>query len=227
MFLDSSAQLPAIAKRANFSIFAINPAEAETLLSKTYKTQALFLKPDPKTLKISVEMVRDFTALTDSKDKSHRFFVVLNAETLNPVAQNAFLKNLEELQASHHFILITKTPSALLPTILSRAQVFYLRETNALTSPVSADETTKTLAKRLISANVPKLLELSTEISKKKDNPRAYALAITSAAIEILYKSYFATNQQKFLKKLPNLLKLHENLTAGGHIKLHIVADML
>lgn len=227
MFLGSLSQLPVVAKQTNFSIFAADSAEAKPLLTKAYQTNALFLEPDAKTGKISVEMVREFTTLTETKDKTDRFFVVLNAETLGLTAENAFLKNLEEPKPFHHFVLVTKTPSALLPTILSRAQIFYLKEPGAISSPVATSEEIKALAKRLITADVPQLLELATEISKQKHNPRATALAVAGAAIEILYKSYFATNQAKFLKKLPKLLKLYDNLTANGHIKLHIVADML
>ncbi|MBR3131102.1 hypothetical protein IKG31_00830 [Candidatus Saccharibacteria bacterium] len=227
MFFDSPTQIPDIAKKTNFSIFAIDPAEARKVLEKKYKSAALFLSPDEKTNKISIDMVRDFTALTGSRDTVDRFFVVLHAETLNQHAQNAFLKNLEEPKPHHHFVLVTPTPSALLPTILSRAQVFYLKESNSLTKPVAANDKIKDLAKRLITANTTELIDLANELSKKKDNPREYALEVVGTAIEILYKSYFATNQQKFLKKLPNLLTLYDNLSKNGHVKLHIVADML
>ena len=127
MFFDSPDKIPDIAKKTNFSIFAIDPIEAKKVLEKTYKSAVLFLSPDEKTNKISIDMVRDFTALTGSRDITDRFFVVLYAETLNQHAQNAFLKNLEEPKAHHHFVLVTPTPSALLPTVLSRAQTFYLK----------------------------------------------------------------------------------------------------
>ena len=227
MFFDSPVQIVQLAQKTNFAIFALNPADAKTIFQKSLKSDVLFLEPDEKTNKISVEMVRDFTALTSTADTKDRFFVVLNAETLNPAAENAFLKNLEEPKPHHHFVLVTKTPSALLPTVLSRAQVFYLKETGTLQKSVEASGKIKDLAKQLIVADSKKLIELANDISKKKDNPRAYALEIVGTAIEIMYKSYFATNQPKFLKKLPNLLKLYDNLQKNGHVKLHIVADML
>ena len=227
MFFDSPAQIPQIAKKTNFSIFAIDSLGAKNVLEKEYKSAALFLSPDEKTNKISVDMVRDFAVLTGSRDVTDRFFVVLNAETLNQHAQNAFLKSLEEPKPHHHFVLVTKTPSALFPTILSRAQVFYLKESDSLTKPIVANDKVKDLAKRLITANTTQLIELGNELSKKKDNPREYALQVIGTSIEILYKSYFATNQEKYLKKLPNLLMLYDNLRKNGHVKLHIVADML
>ena len=227
MFFDDLHDLPQLAQKTNFTIFAVDPSRAKTTLKKAFKSQALFLEPEEKSGKISVEMVRDFTALTGSKDTHDRFFVVLNAEALNPAAENAFLKNLEEPAPHHHFALVTKTPSALLPTVLSRAQVFYLKETNALAQPVAADDKIKALAKQLITADAKGLIALSNDLSKKKDNPRAYAQQVVGIAIEILYKSYFATGQAKFLKKLPKLLTLYDNLVQNGHVKLHLVADML
>ena len=38
--------------------------------------------------------------------------------------------------------------------------------------------------------------------------------------------SYFATKNPAFLKKLPKLLTLHDNLKQNGHIKLHLIADL-
>ncbi len=227
MFFDSVASLPNLAKQTNFTIFAVDSKEARTILEKVFKTSVIFLSPDEKTNKITVDMIRDLTSHTGSRDTSDRFFVVLNAEALNPPAENAFLKCLEEPKPHHHFVLITKTPSALLPTVLSRAQIFYLKEENSLSKPVAADDKVKDLAKRLITANTKQLIELAGELSKKKDNARDYAMSVVGAAIEITYKSYFATNQEKYLKKLPNLLALYENLQKNGHVKLHIVADML
>ncbi|MBR2586927.1 hypothetical protein IKE71_00950 [Candidatus Saccharibacteria bacterium] len=227
MFFNSLAELPALARKTNFAIFAINPFKAKIELNKAFKSSALFLEPDEKTGKISVEMVRDFTNKTLTTETTDRFFVVLNAETMNDSAENAFLKNLEEPKNNHHFVLLTKTPSALLPTILSRAQVFFLKETDGLKRPVEVSEKTRTLARELLVADSKKLIAIASDLAKKKDNPRGYALEVVGAAIEITYKSYFATGQENLLKKLKKFLALYENLEKNGHIKLHIVADML
>ena len=227
MFFDNPRDLPELAQKTNFVIFALDSSVAKLELQKNFKSRVLFLAPDEKSGKITVEMIRDFTALTDVKDAKDRFFVVLNAEAMNDAAQNAFLKNLEEPKTHHHFALVAKTPSALLPTILSRAQVFYLKEPGALKNPVEVDEKIKNLAKQLITADTKTLISLANDLSKKKDNPRDYALKVVGAAIEILYKSYFATGQAKLLKKLPKFLALYDNLSKNGHVKLHLVADIL
>lgn len=226
MFFDSLDEIPTLAKKTNFSIFAVDPSKAKMLFRKAFKTDAQFLEPDESN-KISVDMIRDFASKTSSVDTKDKLFVVLNAETMNAPAMNAFLKNLEEPKPHHFFVLITTTPSALLPTILSRAQVFFLKETDSLQKPVESNEKIKTYAKRLITSDTPGLITLADEIYKKKDNQRQFALEIVSTAIEITYKSYFATNQVKFLHKLPNLLALYDNIQKNGNVRLHIVADMI
>jgi len=125
MFFDRIEEIVNLAKKTNFAIIAISSNEAKKEFEKTYKTDALFLLPDEKNNKISIEQVRDFTNMTNSRDSKDRFFIVLNAETMNIAAQNAFLKNLEEPRPHHHFIFVSETPSALLPTVLSRAQIYY------------------------------------------------------------------------------------------------------
>ena len=227
MFIEDFKNAVSLAKKTNFVIFSEKSSEIKKIFEKSAKRVTTFLSPDEKTDKISVENIRQFTSLTDSKEKSDHFFVVLEAEKMNPSAENAFLKNLEEPNEKHHFVLVTTSPSALLPTVLSRGQIFFKKEKNLLEKPVDADEKTKALAKKLITADTKTLLELANELSKKKDKARSYSLDVVSVAIELLYKSYFATNQEKFLRRLPNLLKLHENLSKNGHIKLHIIADMI
>lgn len=231
MFFSALESVPPLAKTSNFTIFALPSAKdletARALLEATYQTALLSLKPDEKTHKISVESTREFMNLTDSRETADRFFCVENAETMTSAAANAFLKNLEEPKSFCHFIFLTTAPSAILPTVLSRAQLFCQKIENSLDAPLEADEKLKTLAKQLIVADPKALISLGNDFAKKKDNARNYTLEVVATAVEILYKSYFKTGEEKFLKRLPNLLKLYENLSKNGHIKLHLVADML
>ena len=141
-------------------------------------------------------------------------------------AANAFLKNLEEPGEKVHFILITSQPSKLLPTILSRSAIYFLRGNSLLENELSVDKSKKDLAKRLMVAKPGDLVSLAEEITKKKDGVRGYTLEILAAAIEMLYKSYFITKKDVFVKKIPKFLTAYENIEKNGHIKLHLVADL-
>lgn len=223
MFLDDVKQVSDIAARTECSIFVL-PNDTKVKLK-----HALVLEPsgESKSQTITVEQVREFIALTNSRETSDRFFIIRPADAMNEAAQNAFLKTLEEPKPFCHFVLITEQPTALLSTILSRAQTFFLRAENPLDTPPVAKEKIMTLAKRLVAASPKDLPEIALEITKAKTQPRETALAVVSTTIELLYKSYFKTKNPKFLAKLPGFITLYDNLSKNGHIKLHIVADLL
>jgi len=223
MFLDNIDQIPAIATRTECSIFVL-PNTTDIQLK-----HALVLEPnaDSKTQSITVEQVREFITLTNSCETSDRFFLIRPADAMNEAAQNAFLKTLEEPKPFCHFVLVTEQPAALLPTILSRAQTFFLHPDHPLDVTPTASPQIMTLAKRLIAASSKDLPAVALEIAKSKTGARETALAVVSTTIELLYKSYFKTKNPKFLTKLPNYLQIYDNLSQNGHIKLHLVADLL
>lgn len=223
MFFDQISQIPTIAKRTSCAIFVVSP------YTKLKLPNALTLTPaeDKQTPVITVEQIREFIALTNSKETSERFFIIAPADTMNEAAENAFLKSFEEPKPHCHFVLLTEHPSALLPTILSRAQIFYPRLTGVLDLAPTAKNKTLEYAKKLIAAQPQDLPAIATELTKNKTKTREQVLEITATAIELLYKSYFKTSNTKFLSKLENFIQLHENLSANGHIKLHLVSDLL
>lgn len=96
-----------------------------------------------------------------------------------------------------------------------------------LDQPPIAQAKVLALAKKLITAEPNDLIAIAEELSKTKTKPREQALSVVATAIELLYKSYFKTNNPKFLTKLPHFINLYNNLSNNGHIKLHLVADLL
>lgn len=223
MFFDEPSQIPSIATRTSCAVFVVPP---DTKLDLKF---ALTLAPntDKKTNIIGVEELRNFLALTNSKETRERFFIITPADAMNEAAQNAFLKTLEEPKLHCHFVLLTEHPEALLPTILSRTQIYWLRHQNSLAEAPKADAKTMALAKRMISINAAELPTLATELSKAKPQPRTIALQATATAVELLYKSYFKTKNPKFLSKISNFITLYDALSQNGHIKLQIVANLL
>jgi len=80
--------------------------------------------PDDKA-SIKIDVIRDVLSRTSYRPFEGRRRVVLirEAEALEPQAQNALLKSLEEPPPSTVFILTTSVPGALLPTVRSRAMM--------------------------------------------------------------------------------------------------------
>lgn len=76
---------------------------------------------------ITIDIIRRLYDQTKTKSTEPRLIVIDYAERMAIPAQNAFLKLLEEPNASTYFILLTHQPSKLLPTIHSRVHGLELR----------------------------------------------------------------------------------------------------
>ncbi len=223
MFFEDEKQLKTILEKVSCAVVAL-PFDANLGLK-----HALTLKPndDKKTSVITVEQIRDFLALTNSRETSERYFIIAPADAMNEPAENAFLKTFEEPKVHCHFVLLTENPASLLPTILSRAQIFYPHKKDILKTAPKVNGQVLADAKKLIAAGPRELPAIAADLAKVKPQPREHTLAVVSTAIELLYKSYFKTKSPKFLHRLPSFIKLHESLSQNGHIKLHIVADLV
>ena len=82
---------------------------------------------------ILVSQIREITGSLPilPNEADHKVYVVEGADTMNPSAQNAFLKALEEPPSFVTFLLIAKNPAALLPTVRSRCAHLSLVPTEA------------------------------------------------------------------------------------------------
>ena len=229
MFFENLEDIYEIAKKTDFSIFCLSSSNVNIDTAK-FGRNSLIVSPNSHG-KITIDSVREVIDFCKLKRAQQQFIVVSPADAMNEQAQNAFLKLLEEPLPNYHFILITSTPSSLLGTILSRGELYILKEKNILSQAPNYDETIKKYAKLLISAKSKDLSKIVKEIAaekefKKSEKSRKFVMEITGAAIEILYKSYFSTQNPNFVMKLPAFLKLYDNLKQNGNIKLHLVADL-
>ena len=219
MFFNDTGEIKDIATKNGTSVFVL-PCEIEFSIKN-----AIVLQPEEKSL-ISIEQIRELTSRLNLKQPGDQFVIIRPADKMSIEAANAFLKNLEEPVDNLHFILITDAPSRLLPTILSRAAVYFLRQNWSERDDIAANSEIKDLAKQLISSSGAQLVKIMNKITTTKKNKKEFALSVVEASIEILYKSYFITNKQVFVNKLPKFLQLYDNLSKNGNPKLHIVADL-
>ena len=49
---------------------------------------------------------------------------------------------------------------------------------------------------------------------------------MVGAAIEMLYKTYFLTEKEVFLAKLPKFLAAYDGIYRNGHVKLQLIANL-
>ena len=218
MFFEKIEQIREIASKVGAGVFVVPESVSVEIPG------AIVIQPEEKTI-ISIEQIHSLVKRTKLKQTTELFVILRPADKLGGDASNAFLKCLEEPGENVHFVLITEMPSKLFPTILSRCAIYYYRQNES--DSLSVDERVKEVAKHLMVAKPADLPIIAEKISKKKEGARAYALKVVGAAIEMLYKSYYITGKEAFLARLPRFLTLYDNLEKNGHIKLHIVADLI
>ena len=220
MFFDDIESIAEIAGKTGCAIFVVPGSQ------KIEIKNALVLEPEGRSI-ITIEQVRKMLESLSTKQMTARFVVIRPADKLGEEAENAILKNLEEPKENVHFVLVTDKLSKLLPTIRSRAAVYFYRKGSGSISEILADEKTKTLAKRVLTANSGDLVGLAEELTTRKDGVREYILDVLTVTIEMAYKSYLLTGKNGFLTKIPKFLLAYDNIAKNGHIKLHLVADLL
>jgi DNA polymerase-3 subunit delta' len=89
--------------------------------SRNVHVDVLMLEPDDRA-SIKIDIVREVLAKVSYRpfEGRRRLVLIREADTLEPAAQNALLKSLEEPPPGTMFILTTAVPGALLPTVRSR-----------------------------------------------------------------------------------------------------------
>lgn len=220
MFFDSKNDIKSIASKVGTSIFVV-PENTNIDIKNS-----IILRPEEKSV-ITIEQIRDVLARLNVRQQNDIYIIIQPAEALGTESANAILKNLEEPGENIHFVLITDSISSLIPTILSRAAIYFLKDKKGLDSPVEGDPKIIDLARKLVVAKPADLPALAEQITKKKDGVRNHALTVLKTSTEILYKSYLKTNKPIFLNKIPKFLKAYDSIDKKGHVKLHLVADLL
>jgi len=224
MQLNNESQIEPIAGRVNFTIFELPKNTA----FKGFFKNSFHLKVDEDKSSISIENTREITNITSNKQPGDLFIIIEEAEKMSLGAANAFLKALEEPGDNIHYVFLTHDSRSILPTIHSRAQCFYLADSEKVTDPPRIDEELKALAKSYISSTKTNITDVVEKILKyDKKSPREGALKVVSTAIHLAYKSYLITGNENFLQKIEQLLEIQEALSQNGHAKLQLIANML
>ncbi|MEO6434430.1 MAG: hypothetical protein ABIP55_01545, partial [Tepidisphaeraceae bacterium] len=112
------------------SCVLMSTADSETIAHpdyhRVYRQLIRLGKDKSKAIDLPVAVIRDYLVEPASRKPAMnrgKVFIVEEAELMNPQAQNALLKTLEEPAGRALIILLTDQPHALLATIRSRCQI--------------------------------------------------------------------------------------------------------
>ena len=142
--------------------------------------------PPPDKAEITVEQIRSLRAdaYVRPNEGRRKGYVIDPADAMNPAAQNALLKVLEEGPAYAAFLLVSDRPGKLLDTVRSRCELLSLPREDALPGPELL-ERAETLAGLLLAGDelacAQALVEL--ELSKPKAEELSALLLETERAV--------------------------------------------
>ena len=197
------------------------------------------LEPDDKA-SIKIDVVRDMLDGVGFRpfEGRRRVVIVREADTLEPQAQNALLKSLEEPPPSTIFVLTTAVPGALLPTVLSRcmrlrfgtlteaeiADILVRRpdfsEADARDAAALAGGSAGA-ALAYASTDVAVLRELAFELLSRSARSNAVPTRLQSAASLVVIKPKVERTREELaiiLRITASMLRDLELLNAGGDV---------
>jgi DNA polymerase-3 subunit delta' len=107
---------------------------AKNIAGKLAGSEVIIVNPEKNS--ISIDKIRELYTLTRDKRDLPLAVVIVDSECMSAEAQNALLKLLEEPPKNVYFLLSSHDANQLLPTILSRVQILYLKN-------ISSDDSEK------------------------------------------------------------------------------------
>ena len=167
---------------------------------------------------------------------NYKVYIIDEVHMLSQSAFNAFLKTLEEPPAYAKFILATTEKHKIIPTILSRCQIFDFKR-------ISAESITDYLAYVAEKENIKTEIEALHIIAQKADGSLRDALStfdqiVSYSGDEITYKNvienlnildyeyYFKVTDYLIQNDIPNLLLVFNEIIENGFDGQHFIVGL-
>lgn len=152
-------------------------------VAKGIHPDVITISPEPGK-ELLVDQIRELRqdAYIRPNEAKRKVYILENAHKMNPSAQNAFLKVLEEGPLYAAFLLLTPSPGALLPTIRSRCETVLVTAQRAEADPELARKAGE-LAGLLLGEDKWRLISWCAEREKDKREEVAALLEETRRAI--------------------------------------------
>ncbi len=185
--------------------------------------------------------VDDIRNLTDQvrippQTGNYKVYIIDEVHMLSQAAFNAFLKTLEEPPAHAIFILATTEKHKIIPTILSRCQIFdfkrigvldikdYLKKIAVQENINADDDALHIIAQKADGALRDALSIFDRVVSFSGDNLTRQAVAENLNVLD--YDSYFKTTDLILENDIPQLLISYNEILAKGFDGHHFIAGL-
>ncbi len=192
--------------------------------------------PEKKSKTYSIDQMRDIAkdAYIRPNEAAAKVYIFEDADNrLSAIAQNSFLKLLEEPPKNVHFIMLCENAQKLLITILSRCTVIKLKSEKAFGE--TATENAKSIVKGIISSREYNLLLAANSLTDKDNAIETLeivrlilrdGLAILTGSTAIFDEQLGKSLSARFTKdKIIGMIELTDN--AGIKIKQNININLL
>jgi DNA polymerase-3 subunit gamma/tau len=185
--------------------------------------------------------VDDIRNLTDQvrippQTGNYKVYIIDEVHMLSQAAFNAFLKTLEEPPAHAIFILATTEKHKIIPTILSRCQIFdfkrigvndiknYLHKIAKEESIIADDDALHIIAQKADGALRDALSIFDRVVSFSGENLTRQSVADNLNVLD--YDAYFKTTDLILENKIPELLIAFNDILAQGFEGHHFIAGL-
>ncbi|HET7711814.1 MAG TPA: hypothetical protein VFL80_07780 [Thermoanaerobaculia bacterium] len=176
---------------------------------------------------IAVEQIREVVAAASLRPYEGRkkVFIIMSAEAVSAGGSNALLKTLEEPPRDTHFLLLTRSPDMLLPTIRSRCQAIHVGGEREVDLAFRAD-IVESLGSFVSGGDGAALLALAARVAAEEDAKEALAslaavmrdaAAGTEAELAVISG---AVPREKLLAAATSLLSAVEALRVNADVRL-------
>lgn len=161
---------------------------------------------EPQDNEIKISQIRELHSRITLRAFAARFkgVIINEAHCLNQEAQSAFLKILEEPKGRTCFILITKYPGMLLPTVISRVERLWFYSSQKQIYP--REDVKKIL--EISKSDLAKRFQYAKELSNDHQNLKNVLEIWLGYFRETLLKTVNNPAQQTYLTKLSSNLEL-------------------
>lgn len=145
-----------------------------------------WVTPAPDKREITVDQARALRAdlYVTPNEGERKVYIIFPADALNPAAQNALLKSLEDGPAYGAFLLLADQPGRLLETVRSRCETLALPPQQPQPDPQQLEKA-QALAQLLLTGSELEVAQRFTamELEKPKTNQLLELLALTEGCV--------------------------------------------